>query len=261
MPEKNKNAMSHVFTVAILVCLVCSIFVSTAAVYLKPLQEYNKELERKRNILVAAGLLETGGDGDIDQLFEQIEVRIVDLATGEYTNDVDPATFDAKRAAKDPAQNQIIASGDDLAGIKRRAKYARVYLSREGETLKRLILPIHGKGLWSTMYGFLAFETDLNTIRYLAFYEHGETPGLGGEVDNPRWKALWDGKLAFDAGGAVAIEVIKGAVVQGNARAIHQVDGLSGATLTARGASNLVRYWLGEDGFGPFLRKMRKEGV
>ena len=126
--------------------------------------------------------------------------------------------------------------------------------------LEKVILPVHGYGLWSTLYGFVALESDLNTIAGLGFYEHGETPGLGGEVDNPRWKALWEGKQAYREGN-VAISVIKGAVNPQASTAAWQVDGLSGATLTSKGVNNLVRFWLGQDGFAPFLSNLRQGEV
>ena len=107
------------------------------------------------------------------------------------------------------------------------------------------------------MYGFLALDADLRTIRGFGFYEHGETPGLGGEVDNPLWKSQWQGKLAFDEAWETRITVLKGKVNPNNPNAQFQVDGLSGATITARGVRDLLKFWLGEDGFGPFLAKMR----
>jgi Na+-transporting NADH:ubiquinone oxidoreductase subunit C len=253
---RDKNAISWTLFIAVAVCLVCSVFVSWTAVKMKPLQDLNKELERKRNILSAAGLLEAGTD--VAAEFGRIDTRLVDLATGEYVTDQNAAAFDPLAAARDPERNVTSPTADDLAGIKRRARLARVYLLRERGELKRVILPIYGKGLWSTLYGFIALESDLDTVCSLAFYQHGETPGLGGEVDNPAWKAQWVGKEAF-ADGRVAIEVVKGKVVAGSPRAIHQVDGLSGATITSRGVSQLVRYWLGENGFGPYLDRLREE--
>ena len=107
------------------------------------------------------------------------------------------------------------------------------------------------------MYGFLAIDKDINTVRGLGFYEHGETPGLGGEVDNPNWKGIWKGKELYSSDGKLAIEVIKGAVDNSKAKAKHQVDGISGATITVRGVSNLVRYWLGDDGFSHYLAKKK----
>ena len=253
---RNKNTISWTLFIAVAVCLVCSVLVSWTAVSLRPLQERNKELERKRNILAAAGLLSE--DVDVAEAFKRIETRLVDLSTGEYVTGRDPAEFDPLAAARDPELNVTIPTADDLAGIKRRARLGRVYLFREEGELKRVILPVYGKGLWSTLYGFLALEDDLHTISSLAFYQHAETPGLGGEVDNPAWKAQWVGKQAFEDG-EVAIEVVKGKVPVSSPRAEHQVDGISGATITARGVGQLVRYWLGEDGFGPYLDRLREE--
>ena len=253
---RDKNAISWTLFIAIAVCLVCSVFVSWTAVKMKPLQDLNKELERKRNILAAAGLYEEGVD--VAAEFGRIDVRLVDLATGEYVEGVPADEFDPLAAARDPERNVIIESSADLAGIKRRARLARVYLLKEHGRVERVILPVYGKGLWSTLYGFVALEDDLDTICSLAFYQHAETPGLGGEVDNPAWKAQWVGKEAF-AEGRVAIEVVKGKVAAGSPRAVHQVDGLSGATITSRGVSQLVRYWLGDDGFGPYLDRLREE--
>ena len=122
----------------------------------------------------------------------------------------------------------------------------------EGEEIRMLILPIEGKGLWSTMYGFIALAPDTTTIKGLTFYEHGETPGLGGEVDNPSWKALWKGRQAYDGEWNPEIEVIKGAAGPPEEDPFR-VDGLSGATLTCRGVSSTVQFWLSDDGFKPFL--------
>lgn len=253
---RDKNAISWTLFIAVAVCLVCSVFVSWTAVEMKPLQERNKELERKRNILAAAGLLDE--DTDVAAAFARVETRLVDLATGEYVADRDPAGFDPMAAARDPERNVRIPESEDLAGIRRRARLAQVYLFREGGELRRVILPVYGKGLWSTLYGFLALERDLDTVASLAFYQHAETPGLGGEVDNPAWKAQWTGKDAFE-GGEVAIRVAKGRVDPSSPDAEHAVDGLSGATITSRGVSGLVRYWLGDDGFGPYLDRLREE--
>ncbi len=259
-----QDTVGRTFSIALGVCLVCSVLVSVAAVSLKPTQAVNKALDKKRNILMAAGLLKSGesaGAARINELYGQIEARVIDLSTGEYS-DVSPSAFDGRKAAVDPAQSVAIPVEKDLAGIKRRAKLSDVYVVSEGDRIRKVILPINGKGLWSTLYGFLALDAkDLNTIRGLVYYEHAETPGLGGEVDNPNWKALWDGKKAYGEDGQVRIEVLKGQVVPGNPAAQYQVDGLSGATITARGVKDMLRYWLGEEGFAPYLDKLREQGV
>jgi len=236
------------------------------AVSLRPKQEANKVREKKRNILMAAGLMAAGGslgEGEsVEELFRKIRPKVVHLATGKYVESIDPQTYDQRRAAKDPGQNISVPSEKDLAVIKRRAKHASVYLVEEDGEVKKIVLPVHGLGLWSTLYGFISLDAkDLSTIKGLVFYEHGETPGLGGEVDNPSWKALWDGKQAFDESGRLRIEVIKGQVNPSRPEAKYQVDGLSGATLTARGVSNMLKYWLGADGFGAYLTQLKEQGV
>jgi len=249
-------------TVAIALCLVCSLAVSSAAVLLRPLQEKNAALAIKRNILQVAELLDpTAAPGrDIEDLFaERVETRILDLASGELT-DMDPATFDQRQAARDPATSVSIPPTEDIARIRSRARYAPVYLVREHDRIQRIVLPVHGSGLWSTMYGLLALDGDGRTIKGMTFYEQAETAGLGAEIENPRWLAQWRNKLAVDEQGQVRFALVKGGVDAGSPDAPYQVDGLAGATLTANGVTNMMRYWLSENGFGPFLDKVRAGG-
>ena len=254
-----RDTIGKTFTVAALLCVVCSVLVSSAAVVLRPTQAVNKLLDKKKNILQAAGVYAEGAD--IDKLFENIEAKVVDLATGEYVEGIDPEEFDQRSAAKDLTQSMSIPLARDSGGIRRRAKQASVYLVLKRGEVDKVILPVHGKGLWSTLYGFLALDVeDLTTIRNLVYYEHGETPGLGGEVDNPQWKALWNGKQAFDSAGRIAITVLRGQGDPSSASASYQVDGLSGATITSRGVTNMLHYWLSEEGFGPYLARLKSEG-
>ena len=134
-----------------------------------------------------AGLMDK--NTDISKTFaERIEQRVVDLATGEYVADA-PKDFSARVAGKDPAQSIQIKPEDDLAGIKSRAKYTEVYLVKgEDGKVSQIILPMHGNGLWSVMYGFVAIQPDGNTINGITYYDQGETPGLGGEIGNPLWQ-------------------------------------------------------------------------
>ena len=249
-----KDTVKHTVLVALVLCLVCSIFVSAAAVLLRPAQQANAERDRKANILAAAGLLQA--DVSVEQQFAGITARVVDLDTGKFTDAVDVATYDQRKAAKDPALSERLSGQQDIAKISRREKYATVYLLGDAGAIDKVILPVKGYGLWSTMYGFVALESDLNTVVGLGFYEHGETPGLGGEIDNPAWKAQWIGKRIY-AGDQTAITVVKGAVDNGRPEAVHQVDGLSGATLTSKGVDNLMKFWMGEQGFARFLANLR----
>jgi len=255
----SRDSTAKILTVAFLLCVICSILVSAAAVGLSERQERNKAAEKKKNILMAAGLYDE--DMSLDEQFSTIQTRIVDLQSGEFSSDYDVASFDSRVAAREPETRFVIPEGQDLAGIKAHSRYQDVYLVMDGDSLQQVILPVYGKGLWSTMYGFISLDADMTTVVGFAFYEHGETPGLGGEIDNPNWKNLWPGKRIYDDQGKTRIEVVKGAVDQDSANAIYQVDGLSGATLTARGVGNLLQYWMGQNGYRPLLAKLKQEGV
>jgi len=248
------DSSSKTFGVALALCVVCAVVVSSAAVILRPTQEVNKLLDLKANILASAGLLQEGVS--IETQFEQISTRVVDLQTGEFTDAVDAATYDQRKASKDPALSMALDPKQDPAKIKRRANYATVYMVEGEQGIEKIILPIKGYGLWSTLYGFLALEADFETVAGIGFYEHTETPGLGGEVDNPRWKASWVGKQAYNQG-ELAITVLKGKADMSRAGSESQIDGLAGATLTTRGVDNLVRYWLGDEGFRPLINSLK----
>ncbi len=252
--SNQQETFSKTILVVLAVCLVCSIIVAGSAVGLRSTQLKNKEKDKQSNILAVAGL-ET--DKSISEIFAtNIQTRLVDLATGSFVEEVDPASYDQRKAAKNPKQSIKLTAEQNIAKINRRANLATVYLvSDDAGQLQRLILPVHGAGLWSTMYAFVAVKPDGNTIEALTYYEQGETPGLGGEVENLRWRSLWQGKTLFDAQGAPAIKVVKG---QAAAEAEHDIDGLSGATLTSVGVENTFTFWLGEQGFGPFLSKVRQ---
>jgi len=252
----SKETTGKTITVTLLLCVICSVVVSAAAVLLKPQQVYNKEQDRKSNILAAAGIVDTSKS--VDELFEQITTKVVDLKTGKFTDVVDGETFDIKKASKDPAISRALERGEDIASIKRQPNVMPVYLVEKEGKIAKVILPVHGYGLWSTMYGFLALDGDANTVVGLGFYSHGETPGLGGEVDNPTWKAQWPGKKVYQEGSdAPVLGLIKGKVDPAAKGAEHQIDGLSGATLTSNGVTYMIHFWLGEQGYAKFLNNLR----
>ncbi|MFY0663317.1 MAG: Na(+)-translocating NADH-quinone reductase subunit C [Natronospirillum sp.] len=254
--SKRKDSIQHTLLVAFLVCLVCAIVVSAAAVSLRPMQQQNVVEDMKRNILSAAGMLDSGRS--VAEQFEVVETRVIDLASGQFV-DVDPDAFDQRKAAQDPAQSRRLDPSEDMASIRRLEEQSLVYIVRgEDDSIQTLILPVRGYGLWSTLYGFLALEGDLNTVAGLGFYEHAETPGLGGEVDNPRWKQQWVGRKVYDAEGDLGLSVRRGTVERTNDyERDHYIDGLSGATLTSRGVDGLIQFWMGEDGFRTFLDNLQ----
>lgn len=252
MAKFNKDSFGGTLAVVIVVSLVCSVVVAGSAVGLKPIQVEQKAKDKQSYILSVAGLLDE--KTDIAQTYsERIEPRVIDLATGEYV-DNPPAGFDARNAAKDPQQSVRIAPEEDLAGIKTRAKLADVYLVKDSAgKVEQIVLPMHGNGLWSVMYGFVSVKPDGNTLNGITYYEQGETPGLGGEIANPLWQQKFVGKKLYNEQGDVAIRVGKGAGADQN----HGVDGLSGATLTTKGVQGTFDYWFGKNGYKPYLAKLK----
>jgi Na+-transporting NADH:ubiquinone oxidoreductase subunit C len=242
--------------VALTLCLVCSVLVSATAVTLRPLQERNAALALKREVVRVAGL--AGRGESPEAAFRHIEVRLVDLASGTFVEGSDPFAYSYRKAALDPARSTALG-GDDPAGIRRRPDWMPVYRVRKGEGPETLVLPVYGAGLWSTLHGLLAVTPDGRTARALTFYQQQETAGLGSEVSSPLWLARWVGKTLTDARGRPVIEVVKGRADPDDPAADLQVDGLTGATLTGNAVTSLIRFWLGERGYGPFLARQRAE--
>ncbi|MFY0990394.1 Na(+)-translocating NADH-quinone reductase subunit C [Halomonas sp. C05BenzN] len=249
---QSNNSIKKILTVAFALCIVCSVIVSTAAVALRPLQQLNQELDRKTNILNVANLYEPGMD--VEEEFANVTPRIVDMRTGEYTDEFDPDTYDGFEYRRDPAASRTLSGERDPAGLTRVENFATVYLVGDPDDPEQIILPIRGQGLWGLMRGFLSVEGDGNTIVGITYYEHSETPGLGAEVNNPRWQAQWEGKQIFDEEGDLTPAI---RVAKGSGSGEHEVDGLSGATLTSNGVTNMLQFWLSPEGFGEYLAKFR----
>lgn len=254
--ESNKKTL----IVATVLSVVCSIALAAAVTLLKPIQDVNKELDKQRKILAAAGVLEEGkgSKAEVSAAFNQFERYIVTLDDGSFRKIDLTENFDMRKNSKDPARSIALSGSEDLAKIRRRANEADVYVLRDDQgKVKELVLPISGYGLWSTLYGYLVVKSDGNTVVGITFTDHAETPGLGGEVDNPKWKALWKDKTIYDAESVSRLGLKKGGVDNSKPEAVHQVDALSGATLTSNGVSNLVKFWTGPQGYQKFLTKVR----
>ena len=255
-----EHSARHTVIFTTLLCVVFSFLVSLVSVALEERQEENRRLNRIKNVLGVAGLVEPGerlSREEMSRRFEERLVpRIVDLEQARFVEGVDPMAFDQRAAASDPDRSR--PAPENAARVRRIPNRALVFELRDGDRIEGLVLPVEGYGLWSQLYGYLALEADGNTIRGITFYEHGETAGLGGEVDNPRWKALWPGRRAFGEDGDILIRVKKGTAGPVD-RDPYQVDGLSGATLTSNGVTHLIHFWLGENGFGAFLDAYRRE--
>ncbi|EGI74110.1 Na(+)-translocating NADH-quinone reductase subunit C [Pseudoalteromonas sp. SR43-6] len=245
--SSNNESIGKTLSVVVALCLVCAIIVSFASVQLRPLQQANKNKDIQSNILAAAGIDKV--ENVLETFDAKIEARVVNMTTGEFV-DTDPTIFDFEKSKYDAALSVSLQEKGvkDIAGIQRVTKESPVYISKkEDGSVDAIILPIQGYGLWGLMYGFISLESDGETVKGIIFYKHNETPGLGGEIQNPQWTATWEGK-------ELPIQIVKGTA--GNDE--HKIDGLSGATLTSNGVDHAVDFWTGENGFGPFLAKVRK---
>lgn len=246
----DKNSSTYALGFALVICLIGSILVSTTAVVLRPKQQENRLVDQQVNILRVAGLYEPGIN--VPAVFaERVRPQVVEFETGEVVAEGEEALgFDLQ------ADGVVrLGADEDVAGIKSRPRYGLAYqvLDEGGET-ETFVIPVHGYGLWSTMYALIALESDANTVAGIRFYQHGETPGLGGEVDNPRWTAQWQGKRVYDDAGEVALSASK---AQASAPE-HHVDALSGATLTTKGVDGTIRYWFSDAGYGKYLDRVRR---
>jgi len=269
----SRDSVGNIFRVSALLCLVCSLIVSTAAVSLKGMQQANKRVEKQKNVLLAAGLLEGEAGADkVAEIFKsRVKPQLVDLETGQPVKEGEtvegdvtvPEGYDQRSAErKEDLTMKVSEEARREFGypIPREVRFAQVFLiTAEGsDKVEQIVLPIRGKGLWSTMYGFLALrfnpdETDPSkryVINGITYYEQGETPGLGGEVENPKWKSQWEGKVAYDSEWDPQISVDKGG--SGDSH----IDALAGATITSNGVQSMVNFWLSQYGFKKYLESL-----
>jgi Na+-transporting NADH:ubiquinone oxidoreductase subunit C len=255
----NNDSPQKALIVVFAVAFICSVLVSVAAIALKPIQLRNQLVERGRNIIALTGLVPPDkvlSDDEVLEAVEQLDMRVVNIDTGEFDSTIDPLGFDERAAVNNDELSVAIAADDDLARLGRRSRFAVVYLVWDGDELKRVILPIHGQGMWSTLYGYIALESDLNTIGAVSFYEQTETAGLGDQIQRPDWQAQWQGRRLFGNQGNFQFRVSAGTVEEDSAAARHQVDALTGATVTGNAVTRLVEYWFSPGGYGGFLDKL-----
>ncbi len=254
-----EHSVRHTILFTAALCVVFSMLVSAVAVGLHDRQLENKRLDRIRNVLGVAGLSEPGENLSREELlarFESgLEAQLVELRSGGIVEGADALGFDQRKAVRDPELSRV--APPNRAKVRRVPHHGLVYLIKEQGQTRGVVVPIEGHGLWSTLYGYLALDIDARTVRGVTFYNHRETPGLGGEVDNPNWKALWPGRLAFNQRFDPVLRVKKGRAGPPETDP-YQVDGLSGATITSNGVTNMLEFWLGPSGFGPYLAEFRK---
>ena len=254
----NKDSALNIAFVGIGLCLLCSAIISLIAIQLRSVQNENVVKDMQKKIVSSAGLqLEYGS---VENAMMNIKTIVVDLDQGKIV-DINPNSYELSKELREEGKYKFLSAEDDIASIKKREKYSKVFIEYKDDKINTLILPVRGYGLWGILYGYLAIKSDFNTVAGLEFYEHKETPGLGAEIDNPKWKALWKGKKIYQENGEVSLKVIKGNVLASSDNINYEVDGLSGATLTCNGVTNLIAYWMGSDGFLNFINNLRELDV
>ncbi len=230
---------TYVFFFAAAVTITCSILLAAAANLLKDRQQENIAFDIQKNILASAelGSAEMKRQEVLDLYDKYIRSKVINLQGEEVT---------------DKTVDQIDPKKDlDLLPL---------YYAEENGEISAYIIPISGKGLWSTIYGYLALENDLNTIMGITFYKHGETPGLGGEIEKDWFTDNFKGKKIYSKNGdLVSITVVKGKVENliPTEEAYHYVDGISGSTLTCNGLNKFLRNDL--ETYKPYFEKVKKE--
>jgi len=251
-PKRHGESAAKTLLVAFVMALAAGLIVAGSSLRLRPIRAANQDIDTQRNVLDVAGI--DPADAVRQTFVRQVRVRMVDLETGEYTSAVDPVQFDPQAAARDPKTSREIPEEADIAGLGRREDYARVYLVQRDGDQNAVVLPVRGQA-YSEMSALLALASDGNTIIGFKPYEHEETPGLGGRVDDPAWRARWKGKALRDESGRLRFELSSETA---GPDSLYHVDAITGATITTQGVQNIVRFWMGEYGFGPFLSRLRQ---
>jgi len=241
----NTESLPRTLLLATCVALFCSALVSVAVSYFRPMQLAYASTDRARAILEAAGTLpgKAASERDIAIAYAALDVRIVDLGSETAVAASGAHAFDHWR---------LSGESDAAAAAFERAP---VYLVTDGERVQRIVLPVSGKGMWSTLYAYIALADDFNTIAAVSIYRHGETPGIGDRIEDAAWLETWRNKRLSDGrDGRLDVQFR----VAENAADRFGVDAISGATITSVAVGAMVQDWLGPDGFGPLLAELRQ---
>lgn len=245
------ESRSKTIVMAFLVSGICALMVSAATVYLRPIQAANRAAEQQARLsALVAGI--PGMSALLEQSGGSLGTIVVDLARGAAAADVTPDNLAA--TLKETANWTGLAPSDDLAGIRSRPNYAQIYLLRdEIGDVSLAILPISGSGYNGPIDAILALKGDMSTIAGLAITAQSETPGLGARIEEPAWLSQFPGTRLADASGELRFAVARGAA--GNE---FEVDGITGATRTSNAITDMVRFWLGPNGYGPLIAAIRR---
>lgn len=236
---------------AFIVSAICALMVSGATVILRPIQTANRAAEQQARLesLIAGipGMAEL-----LAQSGGTLGTVVVDLNRASASAEVTPETL--AEALQDRANWTDLPAGQDLAGLGSRPDLAQIYLLRGADrAISLVILPVSGQGYNAPIDAVLALSGDMQTVAGFAITSQAETPGLGGRIDEPAWLAQFAGTRLADATGEIRF-----AVARGPAASEYQVDGITGATRTMNAVTQMLRFWLGPQGYGPLIAAMRR---
>ena len=216
--DKNSNAYTFIFAIIMVVIIAAGL--AFTATTLKPMQAKNVKNEKMQNILSTIGV-DVSRDDASDKFGEYIQGELALKSDGTVAEDVDAFTLDLKKELKKPSNEQ----------------HYPVYVA-EKDGKKYYVIPLYGAGLWDAIWGYLALDSDKNTIVGASFDHKGETPGLGAEINQYWFEDQFIGKTIFDeSNNFVSVKAVKGGAPQGD---MHGVDGISGGTITSDGVSNMI---------------------
>ena len=233
----------------LIITALFGLLLALAASALRERQQFNEEVNVKRNILMAVGVLDRDREMELEEIDAMYQESVQSFAVdpeGTIVEGVSGESLDLEVVLQDPDTSQH--------------RYP-VFVATDAGGSTVYAIPVFGKGLWSTLYGYLALEADLETVRGMTFYAHGETPGLGAEIEQAWFQDNFVGKKIYDAGALRTIRVVKGTVenrIQDPGERDYYVDGISGATITGRGVSNLLETKVAL--YEPFFRRIRAGG-
>lgn len=229
------------------VCLVCSILLAFVSSALSGRQERNKANDLMTKVLSVFGEKVTDARGKLlvstDELDRMFSSRISGIVL-----DAESRVLPGRKVEE--LEPEDISEADKATGLKR---FYPLYVYSDPQTGKpAYAIHVSGKGLWSTIKGYVALKSDLSTIAGVVFYEHQETPGLGGEIEKPYFQDRFKGKRWLDKGAVRRFRIIK----PGAAGDDHSVDGITAATMTCRG----VEEFLNAD-FAVYNEYFKREGL
>ena len=242
----NVDSTPRALLVAGIVALACSALVSVAISILRPQQIELQSFDRYRAILRTTGLSAANQMSDEAVLadYRALDARIVDFDTDWFVDASNGHAFD----------HWQLDQAEPAADVdKGQAQWAPVYLVRDERRLVSIVLPFDGPGMWAPILGYIALADDLNTVSGVVIYRHGDTPGIGDQIEDPAWLEQWRGKQIRDREGVLRFRVTK------DANGPHEVDFISGASITTEATGDGAREWLGDERFGPFLKRLREQ--